>query len=251
MRVEYSQLRLIACEQMRKEASPKRQERGKDMSRGKRIAILAINVFIAVMVVVAWAMLAFGSETDTLAARGVRSLKYFTVLSNLLLGAASLVYAICQVRCLRGTSPEIPRAAHVLKYVATTAVGVTFLTVMLFLGPLMGYPLMFKGANFWLHLVLPVLAILECCVLDGPHELNLRDNLVAVMPTLVYGIGYVGNILVNGVGAGTTNNDWYGFTLWGVDKIPLVLLVMLLVTFLIGLVIRLANKHVALRRAVR
>ena len=218
------------------------------MSRRKRIVVLAINVFIAVLVVVAWAMLVFGPGSDMLAARGVGSLKYFTVLSNLLLAVASLVYAVCQVRCLGGAASEVPRAAHILKYVATVAVGLTFLTVMVFLGPLFGYPLMFKGGNLWLHLVVPVLAIVEFCVLDGPHELGLRDNLAAVVPTLVYGICYVGNVLVNGVGEGSTSNDWYGFTLWGVDKIPLVLTVMLLVTFLIGLAIRLTNRRVALRR---
>ena len=217
------------------------------MSQRKRVAILAINAFIAVMVVVAWAMLAFGEGTDKLAERGLGSLKYFTVLSNFLLGAASLVYAICEVRCLRGNLTEIPRAVHLLKYVATAAVGLTFLTVMVFLGPLYGYPAMFKGANFWLHLVLPVLAIVEFCMLDGPYELRSRDNLVAVAPTLIYGIGYITNILVNGVGEGASSNDWYSFTLWGMDKIPLVLAVMLLVTFLIGLAIRIANRRIALR----
>lgn len=215
------------------------------MGRQKRIISFAVNVFIAVMVAVAWAMLAFGAGVDKLADRGMSSLKYFTVLSNLLLGVASLGYAVCQARCLRGSAPEIPRAIHVLKYVATTAVGLTFLTVMVFLGPLYGYPEMFAGANLWLHLVLPVLAIAEFCVLEGPYDLRQRDNLAAVLPTLLYGICYVGNILANGFGHGAATNDWYGFTLWGLDKIPLVLGVMLLVTYLIGLAIRLANRHIA------
>ena len=218
------------------------------MSRKKRFVVIAIDVFIAVMVVVAWAMLVFGAGSERLAANGLESLKYFTVLSNFLLAAASLVHAICQARCLRGAAPDVPRAAHVLKYVATTAVGLTFLTVVLFLGPLFGYPLMFEGGNLWLHLVLPVLAIVELCVLDSPYELGLRDDLVAVVPTLLYGIGYVANILINGVGEGHASNDWYGFTLWGLDKMPLVLAIMLLATFLIGLAIRVASNRVALRR---
>ena len=219
------------------------------MSRKKRAVIVAIDAFTAVMVVVAWAMLVFGEGVDRLAANGLGSLKYFTVLSNFLLAAASLAYAVCQVRCLRGAAPEVPRAVHVLKYAATTAVGLTFLTVMVFLGPLFGYPMMFEGGNLWLHLVLPVLSIVEFCVLCGPHELGLRDNLAAVAPTLLYGIGYVANILLNGVGTGPTSNDWYGFTLWGLDKMPLVLAIMLLATFFIGLAIRVANGRVALRRA--
>lgn len=220
------------------------------MSRNRRVLSLAINVFIAVMVAVAWYLLAFASDSEALAARGLYSLKFFTVLSNILLGIASLVYAIYLARCLWGELPEIPRAVHVLKYVATTAVGVTFLTVMVFLGPLMGYAMMFAGANLWLHLVLPVLAIVEFGFIDGIYELRLGDNLLAVVPTLLYGIFYVGNILINGVGEGASSNDWYGFTLWGVDTIPIVLLVMLIVTFLIGLAIRMANNRFARKSVV-
>lgn len=217
------------------------------MSRKRRTIALVINVLIAVMVAASWGSMMLGNGIESLTARGLWSLKYFTVLSNLLLGAAAIVYAVAQARCLQGRTSEVPRAVHVLKYVSTAAVGLTFLTVMVFLGPLLGYGPMFAGANLWLHLICPLAGIIEFCVLDGPHALSMRDNLLAVVPTLVYGVCYVANILINGVGEGMSTNDWYGFTMWGVDKIPLVLAVMLLVTFLIGLAIRMANKRIALR----
>ena len=217
------------------------------MPSTKQAVALAVNIFIAVAVAVAWAMMAFGDGVEGLAARGLWSLKFFTVLSNLLLGFSSLLYAICLVRCRRGAASQMPRPVHVLKYVATSAVGLTFATVMGFLGPVFGFETMFTGANLWFHLVIPVAALLEFCIFDDAHELHLRDNLLAMLPTAIYGLGYVANILVNGVGQGPTSNDWYGFAIWGLDKMPVVFAIMAAVAFLLALVIRLANARIALR----
>ena len=32
---------------------------------------------------------------------------------------------------------------------------------------------------------------------------------------LIYGAGYLGNILLNGVGEWPDTNDWYSFMMWG------------------------------------
>lgn len=215
----------------------------------KRLKIALIScVFLAIMEPVAWFMMLFSRSDVALAAMGLGSLKYFTVLSNLLLGLASLVYAICIIRFLRGGA-RIPSWAHKLKYAATVAVTVTLMTVLLFLGPTLGYPLMFVGANLWFHLILPVLAIVEFIFLDTANELSFKSTLLGVVPTLLYGIVYCGNILMNGVGSGATTNDWYGFTMWGVEFIPVVLLVMLLATWLFAIIIYAANAAVRRRSA--
>ena len=57
----------------------------------------------------------------------------------------------------------------------------------------------------------------------------------------LYGIAYCANILINGVGTFPNTNDWYGFTMWGVQFMPVVLLVMLLATWLFAVLIRLGN----------
>ena len=201
---------------------------------------LAISVFIAVMVPVAWCMLMFSRSDIALTAMGLYSLKYFTVLSNLLLGAASLVYAVCLVRFLR-TGARVPHWAFLLKYAGTVATTVTLMTVLLFLGPTMGYPLMFVGANLWLHLIIPVAGIVEFVFFDVQYRLSFKETLVGVVPTLLYGVAYCANILINGVGTYPYTNDWYGFTMWGVQYMPVVLLVILLATWLFAVVIRLGN----------
>ena len=100
----------------------------------------ALNVLLAIAVFGAWGRMVVSGE-GTLASTGLSSLKYFTVLSNLLEGFACLYW-------LAGKGAKGER----LKFVATVAVSITFLVVMTFLGPLYGYPFMFEGANLWFHL---------------------------------------------------------------------------------------------------
>ena len=59
---------------------------------------IIINGAVAALSVVAWLMLVLGAgDPDHLAARGMESLKYFTVLSNLFSGVISFVYLVCHL----------------------------------------------------------------------------------------------------------------------------------------------------------
>jgi len=211
---------------------------GDDVKRAR--GALALSVFIAIMMPVAWCMLMLSRSDIALTAVGLYSLKYFTVLSNLLLAVASLVYAVCLVRFMR-SGARVPHWAYLLKYAGTVATTVTLMTVLLFLGPTLGYPLMFVGGNLWLHLIIPVAGIVEFVFFDVQYSLSFKEMLVGVVPTLLYGIAYCANILINGVGTFPNTNDWYGFTMWGVQYMPVVLAAMLLATWLLAVLIRLGN----------
>ena len=214
------------------------------MPMNKKAISLACNAFLAIMEPLTWGMMLFSRSELALTAIGLMSLKYFTVLSNLLLGAASLVYGIFLFRTMR-SGVQIPVWAHRLKYVATVSVTVTLMTVLLFLGPMLGYIAMFSGVNFWFHLVLPVVGIFDFALLDANKPLAFKETLLGVVPTFLYGIGYCANILLNGVGKWPNTNDWYGFTMWGVEYMPVVLLVMLLATWLFAIALRAANSRFA------
>ena len=208
---------------------------------------LACNIVLAIAEPIAWLTMVFSRGTAALTAMGLYTLKFFTVLSNLLLGVASLVFAVYLVRYLR-RGLIVPKWAHLLKYAATVAVTVTLMTVLLFLGPTMGYAAMFVGVNLWLHLVFPVLGIVEFIFLDTQRGITFKETLFGVVPVLLYGIFYYGNILINGVGERPYTNDWYGFTMFGVQYMPVVLAVMLLATWLLAIIIRAANATVRKRR---
>ena len=163
------------------------------------------NFFVAVMSVAAL----FFRAGDMLSAAGIESLKYFTVLSNLLSGGVSFIYAVA---LLRGkNSMGIQR----IKLMSTAAVAVTFFVVAAFLGPIYGHKYMYSGSNFWYHLVLPLISMLEFCFLDLSPKLRFHDTWLSGVPAFLYGLCYILNLIINGVGEWPDTNDWYGFLNWG------------------------------------
>ena len=184
----------------------------------------------------AWLKMVFSSTDGVLVSTGLRSLRYFTILSNLLEGFASVVF-------LLNMKKEKPWV-NLLKYVAAVSVGLTFLVVVVFLGPLFGYLFMFIGVNFWLHLIVPVLAMVEF-VIYNREKYTVKDNLIASLPMVIYGIFYLGNIIINGVGQWPDSNDWYGFMSWGLPVGIVIFFVIVAVTYGIGLVLRKLNGKVS------
>ena len=200
---------------------------------GRRVAMLFVNLVIAAVVFFAWGTMLLGwGGGNLLSARGLLSLRYFTVLSNILEAIICLIFVVQLIKAI-SKKAALPHWVRSLKLAGTTAVTLTFLTVMLFLGPLFGYPGMFAGANLHLHLTVPVLAILEFVLLERPEtRVRFGATFTALIPGILYGIFYLGNILINGVGEGYGSNDWYGFTVFGMDKIYLVFAVIALGTWL-------------------
>ena len=219
--------------------------------REKRILRLIINAVIVILVFGAWFQMFFQFEDGVLSSWGLRSLKYFTVLSNLMEGIACIVWLLAVWQNKRSTnqkSAAISRDgkgtdrislvfAERLKYVGCVAVSLTFLTVMLFLGPVFGWTGIFAGANLWFHLVVPVIAILEFVFLEA-KPIRKKDNRLAVLPTLAYATAYLCNVLIRG----TEGNDWYGFVTWGLPIGLIFFLISCIVTYLIGLLLRLAGQ---------
>ena len=203
------------------------------------IVSVLINVTIAVLSVVAWLMLAGDvSDPQKLAARGWESLKYFTVLSNLFSAVASLVYVL---HCLV-VGGQIPLWLTILKLAAATAVMLTFLTVVLLLGPYFGYGKLFLGGNLWMHLVLPLLALVDCWLFVPIGKTPLWMTAFALLPTLLYGAWYLARVLRHGAARDGVVYDFYGFTRWGKEKIPVVAAGMLAFSWVIALLIRLGSK---------
>ncbi len=197
----------------------------------KRICMIIINLFVGIMSYGAWMGMALINEGTLLSSQGLVSLKYFTVLSNLLNGIVCLYYA---GKLIAGK--KITFKDQILKLVSTAAVGLTFTTVVVFLGPLYGFLAMFQGANFWLHLVLPVASILSYMFLEQDRRIPLRYTLFAVIPTALYAAGYLINIGINGIGKWPDTNDFYGFFNWGYKVGAVIAVVILLVTWGLALV---------------
>ena len=66
----------------------------------------------------------------------VGMLRFFTVESNLFIGIVSLVFSLSEIKLLKGNIKEIPKINYILKLMATSAVGLTFFVVFVYLGPI-------------------------------------------------------------------------------------------------------------------
>jgi hypothetical protein len=190
-----------------------------------------LNIILVITVAGSWISIFF-SASGTLMHNGINSLKYFTVLSNLFEGVASVIWLVSTQKNGRASD-----RAELLKYIAAAAVGLTCVTVLVFLGPLYGYPAMFAGGSLYMHLLTPLAAIAEIIFLSD-HEYTRRDNRLVVLSPLIYGVFYLGNNIINGIGEWPDTNDWYLFLAWGYPVGILIFAVICVVTWFLGLAMR-------------
>lgn len=204
------------------------QEDKKTGQKQGRIAI-CFNMLIVIFTVIGLFIMLFrNADNGLLLSKGFHNLKYYTVLSNLFCGIVAAGW-------LAGL--RIPR----VKLMAAAAVALTFFQIAAFFGPLYGYGKLYQGSNFFFHLIVPVLAMVEYVVTDQ-GEARFRDAVIAAVPTVVYGCLYLVNIGINGVGEWPDSNDWYGFLNWGLPVGIGIFAVIVLVNFALACVLRKLNQ---------
>lgn len=187
----------------------------------------------------------FMGEELLLTSTGPGLFKFFTVQSNVLMGIIALVFAVCEVLVLTKKIKEIHKHLYVLKLICTVGVVLTFLTTALFLAPTSskGYFALFKNANLFLHLIIPVLSAVTFIFFEKTDKIKFKYVCLGVVPMLLYGIYYVINIFSHIVdGKVIPEYDWYGFAVGGVYTIFITFPIMLIVTYLISLALWKFNK---------
>lgn len=121
---------------------------------------------------------------------GLQALRYFTLLSNLFCALASLAAALASL------SGGVPQWIWLAKYVGTAAVTVTLITVLVFLGPALGYKSQLGGFGLWLHLIGPLLAIVSFCFFERFYPLPLPLALTGLLPVVLYGLVYLYKVVL-------------------------------------------------------
>ena len=159
---------------------------------------------------------------------GLYVLRYFTLLSNLFCACACLAAVFCL------SSGTFPRWVWIARYVGTASVTVTLLTVMVFLGPALGYKSHLSGFGFYYHLAGPLLAIVSFCFLERVYVLSFALSLLGMVPVLLYGLVYLYKVVL-----GPQEKRWedfYGYNKSG--RWPVSFTAMLIGAFLICLLLR-------------
>jgi len=174
---------------------------------------------------------------------GIHSLRFFTVLSNLFVMIVCFMLLIYNIKNIVHDKYEFPKWLITLKYISTTAVSLTFLTVVAFLAPTFavigkGYFTLFEHNNFFMHFLTPVLAFTSFVFFERNQKLPFKQTWLAILPTTLYAIVYTTMVVF----VGEANGGWadfYNFTFGGhMWVIPISASVILLVTFGLGVLLR-------------
>lgn len=210
---------------------------------------LVFNILIFALMVIASIIMFTGFKfmeaEPLLESTKIGMLKFFTVDSNILMGIVSLIFAINQIKILKGKKEEISTKLIVFKMASTVAVGVTFVTVIGYLGPISkgGIPSLLKNSNLFLHLIIPVLSMLDFAFFERTSKIKFRYTLYGILPTLVYGVLYVINLLIHMEnGKVSPIYDWYWFVQGGMWQAAIVIPIMLLMTYIITIILWRINK---------
>ena len=171
---------------------------------------IILNLIIVIFTVIGIIlMLTSEAEEGALQSSGIENFKFYTVLTNVFCGIVASVFLV--VKILKKDTEKI----RVLKLAAVVGVAITFAVVAFMFGPLYGFLQFYKRGNLFFHLLLPVTAMIEFIFIRR-KKIPFKFTVFAAIPTLLYGIGYLLNILINGIGGPWPDtNDFYGFLNWG------------------------------------
>ncbi|MBP3857515.1 MAG: hypothetical protein IK990_18090 [Ruminiclostridium sp.] len=181
-------------------------------------AVLNIIAFILTCVGI-YIMLKGIDADEHLAADGIGSIKYFTVQSNLLYGFYAGVFAVFEF--IYGSADAVPQVLYLLKYVFTVGTTLTMMTVLCYLAPVVekSYPPLFKGANLYFHLLVPLLGLAAFCFFEKSAVISVPQVFLGLIPFMLYGIYYAVNALSHAEnGQVSIKYDWYAFLAKGIDK---------------------------------
>ena len=229
------------------------------MAQKKSLSIISIVLnFIVFGLTVIWTILIVagvkfnknaGVEILFLASN-VENLKYFTVDSNVLAGIAAIIYAILQIKRLKGSVQTMPKWVYALKLAGTAGITLTMFVTMFFLAPQYkdDWFSLFRGVNFFFHLVSPMLCIITFLALEPAEEHPFKYTLFGVLPMVAYSFFYTTNVMVhleNGIPL--KKYDWYDFLGGNLSNAFITIPVMLLVTWGITILLWWVNKIISKR----
>ena len=211
---------------------------------------LVLNIIISILVLFSTIAMFTGyrflnGQEVILESTKLGMLRFFTVQSNLFMGIISLLFIIDEIKILRGNKKEISFFKYVLKLMSTSAVGLTFFVVFAYLGPITKYGLvsLLMNSNLFFHLIIPVLSIVTFIFFERTNKLKFKDTLYGIIPTLLYGIYYITNVLIHVEnGKVSPKYDWYWFVQGGVWTALIVVPIIFLVSYLISLGLWRVNK---------
>ena len=215
------------------------------MKKIRKAYILNIAIVIFEIFALAWMM--SGINGGVLSASKLKMLIYFTVDSNILMGIIAFIVALDERKVLNNQKSELSVSSYVLKLIGTVGVTLTMLVTVFFLAPTMGpkfgYAGLFLYSNFFLHLLNPILSIIVFLFYEKTSKISFKYTFTGIIPMLLYTIYYVTETLTHTQnGVISEGYDWYGFLVFGIKSIFIVIPILVSITYLISYLLWKINK---------
>ena len=215
----------------------------------KKIKIsLIINIIIVLLVIMTSIFMftgfTFMKNNTLLEASKIEMFKFYTVDSNILIGIASLLLAINEIKLLNKKIKEIPIFIYILKLIATSGITLTFITTAFFLAPQYGICAMYNNNNLFFHLIIPILSIITYVIYEK-YDNKYKYAPLGMLPMFIYSIYYTTNIILHlNNGCLSFKYDFYGFLQGNINNIYIVIPFIYFVTYLISLLLIFFNKNI-------
>ena len=208
--------------------------------KAKKLFMCNLILFILELFANAWMMSGIVIGEAALTAESFRMFRYFTVDSNVFMGAVALLAALWELQIAKGKREALPMVIRLLQLMAVSGVTLTLLVTVFFLAPTSGGSFwhLFTNANFFLHLVNPLLSIYILVGLEKTDRISFRQTLWGILPMALYAFYYVVNILLHTEnGQVSYAYDWYGFLFMGLSSLPVVVVIFFVGTWGITLLL--------------
>ena len=163
---------------------------------------------------------------------GLKTLRMFTTLSNLLVTSAAVLCIPYQIEGLRKNNYHLPNWIVIILYMGTTGVSITFITALTAISIVQGFrSAMISETNIFLHTISPILSIILFTFVNDDHHVEFKRCFISLIPMLTYALVYLIQVFIRG-----TWTDHYQF-----DKFipwPITFVLMLGISFGISNLIR-------------
>lgn len=157
------------------------------MNEQKKSFIKTILSIINKLLITVFMVVGIAATSSAELLGGAMSFLYFTIQSNLWIGAICFVFAILQILGLKNHKNYFKKWLYVLKFMFTTSITLTFMVMTFMLTPV----LIQEGqgaylgmiSNVFPHYLVPLLAIADYFLFDTGWEFKTRDlGYSAIMP---------------------------------------------------------------------
>lgn len=170
--------------------------------------------------------------------RGISAFKFYTTDSNVLYALTCLITIPFNLLTIIKKENRIPKWVTTMRLYSTTTVAVTFFVVILLLGPFnpKGWEPLFTGMPFYLHLVVPLIAMVSFIAFDLYNDIDFKHCYYNLIPTGIYAIFYMIWVL------GLKQEDHYMFFKFGGWATTGIFLGIFGLAFGMGVLLRYLNK---------